>query len=236
MTRPHLADRDLVWSPLNRPPAILDHESGRLDWSGLPLKVCIYGSGYGRDEAPLDDPSWQVWALNLVAPLDRDGKVRADVWFDIHQKCAQTEDDLRWIAKCPVPIFVPDDLLGHGPTTVRFPIEAAQAMFGSYFACTFAYQIALALMVGATDIGLFGCELLWGPKRERTVEMANVSWWLGYAEAKGVRWHLPAESRMGRHEFLYGLEYQAEIDYVKDYVKMTEEFDRSEAAGTGEAL
>jgi hypothetical protein len=65
--------------------------------------------------------------------------------------------------------------------------------------------------------------------RERTVEFASVSWWMGYAEAKGVTFHLPAFSRLGTHQFLYGLDYDAELHSVEEYVQRLTEGDAHEA-------
>lgn len=184
-------------------------------------KVCIVGAGNGRTEAPLDDPAWEVWALNAVPPYDAERRLRADRWFDLHQRVAQNADDLKWIAECPFPLYVPDDLLDGGPNTVAFPLAAVEARFGSYFSCTFAYQIALVLHEGvATDLGLFGVELAFGTDRERTVEWACVAYWLGRAEERGLTVHLPRESTLGRHPFRYGFEYQQEIDAVKDYTSL----------------
>lgn len=214
----HLID---LWpmpqSPLNIESSVVDGEIVSRE-SPSRTKVAIYGAGYGRDEAPLDDPAWEVFALNVVPPFDREHRLRADRWFDIHQRCAQSVDDLRWIAACPVPIYVPPDLLDASPNAVLYPLNAIEAQFGGYFSCTFAYQIALVLYEGiATDIGLYGVELAYGTERERTVEWACVSYWIGRAEERGLRIHLPLRSKLGRHEYRYGFEYWNEIRDVNEY-------------------
>lgn len=226
----HLADyEDLPWSALNAPPIRIDQQAGHVEFARKRRKVVIYGAGRGRSQAPLKDLEWEVWCLNLIPALVDDG-IRADRWFDIHQRRAQTEKDLLWIARMPRPIYVPDDLLNAGPNTVRFPFEQLEAAYPQrpIWACTFAYQIALALHEGFTDIGMFGVELAYGTRRERTVEWASVSWWMGYAEAKGVTFHLPAGTRLGHHRYRYGLEYQEEIDEVKRYIEYTHVADRLE--------
>lgn len=137
----HLADAypSLTHSPLNAA-----EPNGR-------RKVCIYGAGLGKNEAPLDDPEWSVWALNLVPPIDKLGRLRCDLWFDIHQRKAQTADDLRWIAMCPVPIYVPPDLADASPRAVAYPLdEVEETLRSRYWTCTFAYQIALAMHFNAT--------------------------------------------------------------------------------------
>lgn len=227
----HLADRHLRWSPLNHMPGIPTHGGLLLDWSEHPKKVCIYGAGLGKHEAPLDSEDWTVWALNLVPPMDSRGRVRADAWFDLHQRCAQTDDDLRWIAKCPVPIYVPDDLADHGDNTMRFPHEMVEQAFGaSYFTCTFAYQIALAMLCGFEEIGLFGVELRYGSRREMTVEWACTSWWMGMAHANGIKLTVPRGSWLGGHPARYGLEYDRELQVVNEYVR---EVDTMELDGNG---
>ena len=218
----HLADCDFVLSPLNKW-EVKGGEPQRLRDS-----VCIYAAGYGREHAPLDSSDWDAWALNLVAPFDSEGRLRCDLWFDIHQAKAQTEDDLRWIAKCPVPIVVPPDLMDASENAVALPLKRILREFpAAPFAATFAYQIALALLMGYKKIGLFGVELAYGSPRERTVEWACVSWWIGFAEGRGVTVVRPEGlrlgTRLGRHPHLYGLDYDAEIKDTKTYLRLVTE-------------
>lgn len=195
-------------------------------------KVCIIGAGMGRYEAPLESRDWEVWALNMVPPIDQDGRLRCDVWFDLHQRVAQNEKDLKWLAACPYPLYVPDDLMDVNPRTVRFPLREVEAAYGEYWSCTFAFQIALILLERrVTDIGLYGVELAYGTLRERTVEWACVSYWLGRAEERGLRIHLPFNTTLLTHPARYGFEYQAEIDGVKRYTQGTA-LPEIDAAGT----
>ncbi len=219
----HLAYRDLAPSPLNR-------------WvvnDGMPQaqrsRVCIYAAGYGRDEAPLDDPSWDVWALNVIPPVDSLGRMRADLWFEIHERHAQSNDDMRWIKKCPVPIVVPPSLMSANKNAVALPFRRMLKEFPwAPYACTFAYQLAMALLMGYETIGLFGVELAYGDARERTVEWACVNWWIGYAEGRGVKVARPSEhSRLGRHPKLYGLEYDEEIRSTKRYLRLIRDAEQS---------
>jgi hypothetical protein len=224
----HLAYRNFEPSPLNMRYTATD---GHLMYPAAQQprrKVCIYGAGLYRDEAPLEDPEWEVWALNLVAPLDRQGRLRCDRWFDIHQRCAQTEDDLRWIAKCPVAIYVPPDLKDASPNAVAYPLDFVERQFGPNWACTFAYQIALVLAErAATDIGLYGVELAYGTARERTVEWACTSYWIGRAEERGLNIHLPERSLLGRHFARYGFEYARELELTKRYTDSMKQADQA---------
>lgn len=187
-------------------------------------KLVLVGAGHTQQYVTdfLDDPAYEVWTINAVAPIDRYRQARADRWFDLHQRIAQSEADLRWIRECPFPIYVPEDLIDEGPNTVRYPLAAIEERYGGYWACSFAYQIALALSEGFTDIAIGGIDLHYGDARERTVEYANTSWWLGYADAKGITLHLPAASRLGQHEYRYGIEYTEEKLATEQYVREVE--------------
>ncbi len=216
---PHLADRDLPDSPLNMRDWVISPD-GSLQ-TGLPRRrgIVIYGAGLGHEYAPLEDGQWEVWGLNVIPPIDSKGQLRADRWFEMHQRHAQSDDDMRWIAQCPCPIYVPSDLLNASPNAVTYPLERMEALFGGgYWTCTFAYQIALALSEGYRNIGLFGVELSWGTARERTVEYACVSWWMGMAQGMGAKIYVPRGSMLGRHRYRYGLEYDEEKTYVEKYL------------------
>ena len=223
--RPHLADR---WQALG-----FSRLNGGLAAAGTARrKLCIYGAGLLNQYAPLNDADWEIWTCNLIAPRDATGHLRADAWFDLHQREAQTADDLRWIAACPVPIYLPPDLMDASPRAVAYPLQAIEQRFRTrYWTCTFAYQIALALYQNAeslrewgsprwTDLGLYGVELAYGTARERTVEWACVAYWLGRAQEQGVRVHVPQGSCLGQHVARYGFEYRRELDAVKDYTQL----------------
>lgn len=246
----HLAHRAYETSPYNRRLRIYSAEEGLVghdidDETVAPRrKVAIIGAGRGKELAPYDAPDWEVWALNVVGAWDAQGRLRADRWWEMHEAKAQTADDMAWISKCPFPIYLPPRFAaralppeGHVivdtvdgqrwagaiPNAVAYPLERLERKFGaSYWACTFAYQMALALDEGFTDVGLYGVDLAWGTERERTVEWACVSYWLGFLRAHGVRVHMPEGCNLGRHPFRYGVEYTEEIEAVKGYLAKTE--------------
>ncbi len=77
-----------------------------------------------------------------------------------------------------------------------------------------AYQVALALVMGYTTIGVWGMELWQGTARERLAECRCLEYWLGVAKGMGVRVVLPAYSCLLLHPLLYGYDYQEEADYT----------------------
>lgn len=237
----HIADRDFELSKYNADVHIIDARSGLVRATPLRKAVAIVGAGHGRQWAPYDDPEWEVWSLNAVACTDRFGRLRADRWFEMHERKAQSENDMKWIGRCHFPLYLPPvwadaelDAAPHGeaPFAVRYPLEKVEERYGSYFCCSFAYMMALALLDGFQHIGLYGCELAYGTERERTLEYANVSWWAGLAEGLGVGIHLPPQSRIGRSVYRYGIEYSEEKAEVEDYVNCMRKADRQRGIDT----
>jgi hypothetical protein len=105
------------------------------------------------------------------------------------------------------------------PNAVPYLIEDIVAKYPDYFAVTFAYEMALALHEGFSEIGLFGVELPRGTLRERTVEWACLHFWIGLARGRGIRVTLPADSPLVWHPARYGLEYDAEVEGVEAYLR-----------------
>lgn len=172
-------------------------------------KVAIIGCGVSRDLAPWGDPSWCFWALNEIY------QPRLDRHFELHPQDAQSDEDLRWLAKCQTPCYVLDPGEWHGavPYPVRYPLERVLDVTRGrrYFTCTFAYQVALAVADGVREIGLWGLDLAQGTLRERLVELPCVEYWVGLAEGCGVTVIVPETTALVRSPLLYGYDYRAEI-------------------------
>lgn len=225
----HLANyyETLSHSDLNASPKVVDREPV-FDVATKRKKVCIYGNGLFKAEAPLGETDWEVWALNLIPPLDTFGRLRADRWFDLHQRCAQSPDDMIWIGRCPFPIYLPPDLVDASPNGLNYPLEAIEDFFSvSYFTSTFAYQVALALYEGCEHVGVYGAELAYGTQRERTVEYACLMYWIGRAVERGVVVEVPKESLLGRHPGRYGFEYRRELESIKRYTDYLDQGDEA---------
>lgn len=213
------------WSPLNGG-RILDAQLGKVVCDPKRDKVVIVAaSTYSAHYAPLDDPAWEVWTLNTICPQDSLGRVRMDRHFELHPLEVQSSADLLWLKACPVPLYMFEAYPGF-PSAVRFPIEQIERRFlhrrglpGDFFACSFAYQLALALMEGYQAIGLAGVDLDKGTARERTVERACVAWWLGVAQGMGVKISLPENSHLLVHPFRYGYEYAEEKAWTEAWLE-----------------
>src|SRR3990172_259633 len=117
-------------------------------------KVAIVGfSDAVKRQAPYDDPLWEVWGFNhahrLGFMLDKKGTFRADRWFDLHQLAHQPTDDLEWMRICPITIYLTEPYL-EAANGIVYPLEAVLEKYGpyggDYFASSFAYAIALAML------------------------------------------------------------------------------------------
>lgn len=185
-------------------------------------RVALVGAVKGWAEHVMDDPTWDVWGMNRLHTSDSQGRFRADRWFEMHEASSQSEDDWDWIRECPVPLVIPPSdgvMVASARYPAPYPLAEIEGFFGrSYWACSFAYQVALAVFSGYSEIGVFGIDLSVGTMRERTVEWANVSWWLGVAEGRGVKVTVAEGALLGRHLARYGVEYDQEREAVEDYV------------------
>ena len=204
------------------PAKIVDAIAGIVISDPPMTKVAIIGAGRGRNDAPWSDDTWEFWGLNEI------DQPRADRWFELHPMAVQNERELAWLSTCPAPCYILDlnalvperptqFVVGEGPyyvqNAVEFPLERIDVSgLREYFTCTFAYQIALAILDGFEAIGLWGVELFLGTARERTVERMCVEYWLGVAEGRGIE--IVSDSGLAKQGPLYGYDYDKEIRYV----------------------
>lgn len=220
------------WSLHNMPPASIMGETGIVSRPTKRKKVAIIGSQ--REYVPepmLNSDEWEVWGCNSLWRHARDSRdrFRADRWFELHPLSVQTEDELRRMRECPIPIYVLE-WTGQEQAmraAVRYPIEQVMRLWPiGYFTCTFAYEIALALLEGFEEIGLFGCELSYGSPRERTFERACVEFWIGLAAGLRRKIHLPPRTTLCKHPYLYGYDYASEAGYCEAKLTLLNHFSK----------
>ena len=150
------------------------------------MKVAIVGTASLTTPAVDLDETWEVWGLNdgyWITGLEQ----RATRWFEIHgdtelTRARRSPDHWDRLGNMTIPVYTLYSL-PTVRTAVVLPIEQL-AMIRDYFACTMAYQIALAIHEGADAISLYGMPLLGA--REAIVERPCVEWWLGYAAGRGI--------------------------------------------------
>ncbi len=222
--RDHISN--LRMSPVNAPTRVQD---GRVVCDQPRKKVAIVAfSKTGKHVRLLqNDPEWEIWGLNngyeLALFYDQQSRFRCDRWWELHPMAVQPRNDLVWMQHCPIPIYVLDlkdrHPQGDMPNAVQYPRAAVEAQFPlpvPYWACTFAYQIAFAILEGFTEIALLGLDF--GTPREWIFERPNTLLWVGLAAGKGVSITVPMDSTLLWHPHAYGYDYAEEIAWCKGFI------------------
>jgi len=209
----------VVEHPLNAKYEIGDAAKGELTVTPRRSRLAIVGGMPLRHAIPFDDPDLEVWSCNLVLCLDQQNQLRADRWFELHPMSVQNENDMEWIHENPRPLYTLD-YEPSLPKSLRFPMEAVDSLgYANYFSCTFAYQIALAIVEGFEEIGLYGVDLVYGSDREREVELPSVTYWLGLFQGRGGRLAFPEHSSTLHHRYRYGYDYWNEKRWTEQRVR-----------------
>ena len=171
-----------------------------------PLKVAVVGTASSSShKAPYDLESWEIWSLGANA-----GSIpRFTRWFEMHTqrvlRAANAWDaSFKFWGECGDKL-----MLGHPcselPYAKPYPIEEIKAKFGNYFTSTIAYMVALAIHEGASEIGLWGIEML--ADEEYARQRPCVEYYLGMARAMGINVVIAEESPLLRAERMYAYEY-----------------------------
>jgi hypothetical protein len=155
-------------------------------------------------QAPFLDRTWQTWVLGNRAHK----YPRFDRVFEIHED--RSEHDAAYDARLlalGVPLFVgasfPD-----GPNAVRYDYEATRPFFFGrlYLTSSPAYMLAQAILEGAEEIALYGCDM--------AVDDAEYFWqrpcveaWVGVAIGRGIKVTIPDASPVGKSRIVEGLDH-----------------------------
>lgn len=216
----------MILSPYNAPTSVVD---GRVVCDPPRKKVVIVA--FSDTITALRQfqqlPDWEIWWLNhgyvLNLAYDEEQRLRSDRWFELHPVRVQPTNDLMWMHICPVPIYVLDlndpHPQGYSPNAVQFPRAECEKLFPmarSFWACTFSYQIALAILEGFEEIALVGFDF--GTSREWLFERPNTLFWAGLAAGRGIKLTWPKESTLFEHPFAYGYDYEQEVAWCKEGV------------------
>lgn len=163
------------------------------------LAICAMGDG--SDKAPWNDKRYDCWGLNslwkYVPAYYRDS---ITAWFEIHsrrylkqewERAGKTLDlHVRGLAYLNVPVYVQHPQEWRGlPKAQRFPREQIRRTFprGDYHAGSIDWMLSYGLLKGYRQIELFGVALGPTDTGEPLSARACLEYWIGYAEAKGVK-------------------------------------------------
>lgn len=139
----------------------------------------------------------EVWAINAMGDV-----IACDLVFHMDDvriqeiRAAARPDSniaemLKWLKATKTPVMTSRAHADY-PALVEFPFEDVANFVGEvYFNNTVAYAVAYALFLGVEQISLFGCDWIYPKASKGEAGRACVEYWLGWAQAKGVRVLVP---------------------------------------------
>lgn len=174
-----------------------------VNWLARPTrKIAIIGFTNTKDDAPWDDPDWEVWICNDLH------KICPDKWdrlYDLHtyKEIAEKKDHEAFLrtTKKPVYVFEPRP---EWPTATPFPKVDVNNVFGRYFTNSISWMTAHAILEGATDIGVWGVDLATGT--EYAAQRPSCEFFLGWAAGRGINVYVPPASDLLKIAYQYGAE------------------------------
>lgn len=184
-------------------------------------RVAILGFAETVKDAPVNDPSWELWGMNgfwRAAKPDFGIDVpeeRYSLWFDMHsveytrdygKKAGFGDAQERWLEqKHPFTVFMLDDSPAF-PSVQAFPIESViQSAKRDYFTSTVAYAIAYAASLpDVAEIGLWGIDL--AHDTEYGDQRPCAEYHIALAEGKGIKVTTHERSALMKQRSRYGYE------------------------------
>jgi len=183
-------------------------------------KVAIVGFAGSRDQAPYDNPEFEIWSVNNLHKFIP----RTDRVFQIHQRSEWEVNDLHgfpgadhleWLKTCGIPVYTIekyDDV----PTSIKFPLDELVEEFGiprlktkvkdGYFTNSISFMIALAIYEGFKEIHVYGVDM--AVMSEYNEQRPSCEYYLGIAKGRGIDVYLPTDSDLLKTRYIYGYEYE----------------------------
>ena len=172
-----------------------------------------------RDNAPFDDPNYEIWLFN-EAPQQEHIYKRWDSCLQIHIPEVYASET-NWVNKGHWKWLQQD----HGPdkrifmleadprvpNSVRYPMEDVLAQTPRhYLRSSPAMALALAISLGYKDISLYGSELT--SNTEFHYQASNLAYWIGFSDGRP---DITLDLQCWQQEFnqrIYGMEGELQID------------------------
>jgi hypothetical protein len=202
-------------------------------------KVAIVGCAESKRMAPYHLPNeWEFWGVNnlhIVMP-----KTPWTRWFELHSiafdgikylrrgsdnfRGQSVQQYLESINNLNIPCYMqkPWNVIPHA---VPFPLDAILKEFPRrYFTNTISWMIALAIMEGFKEIGIWGVDMaVSSPLRQQNEyshQRPSCEYFIGLAEGKGIKVHLPDECDLLKSRFLYAIQDVQETAFNRKLVDM----------------
>ena len=169
-----------------------------------PLKVALIGTApSSRMLAPYNDPTWQIWGCS---PGNQNTLPRVDLWFELHSNLLWPEYEhygkpyIEWLKAQSFPVYMQDQTMV--PRALTFPKDELVAEFGDdFFTSSFAWMMALAMKMGASEIALYGIDM--ASRDEYIRQRPGFYFFRHMAQKRGIKISAPHESDIMQAPPLY---------------------------------
>lgn len=182
----------------------------------IPLKVAMIGTApSSRMLAPFNDPTWQIWGCS---PGNMNTLPRVNLWFELHSNLLWPEYEsygkpyIEWLKQQKFPVYMQErwpttegqmvPVQSIVPNAIAYPKDQIVAEFGDdFFTSSFAWMMALAIKMGASEIALYGIDMA---SREEYIRQRPGFFFFRYlAKCRGIRVSAPHESDIMQSPALY---------------------------------
>lgn len=179
------------------------------------MKVAIVcGSPSSEFLAPFNDESWEIWVLGnrLERYLDK----RVTRVFEIHDNLLEHHDPgkyAEWLISHKFPMIVGEKFpIIKGNGIDAYPYDDIEKLFGSlYLTSSPAYMLGYAILMGATEIGLYGVDLSIGD-HEYFWQRPCVEAWIGFAKGRGIKVYIPPVAHVGKSSYIEGRDWNGDTE------------------------
>jgi hypothetical protein len=148
-----------------------------------------------------------------------------DVWFELHDweyHRRVNPQHFEWLMKDHnKPIYAFEENYC-GSKSLKFPLQQLMGMFGNcfnglpqfkYWTNSPSYMMGLAILQGATTIGLWGIDM--AMQDEYAFQRPSCELMIGVCLAKGINVIIPSESSLCKSRRMYGYETHNDDGYVE---------------------
>jgi hypothetical protein len=171
--------------------------------------VVILGTAGTKDQAPLDDESFEVWAVSPYVSYPGVVSSNVDVLFEMHPvRYWGIPEITERLVSFDGPVVMQDHFEDI-PNSVSYPIADVEEVFkipamgdDLYVTNTISYMVALAALMGYEEYHLYGVHM--SHNTEYGYQKPNCEYYLGYLAALGKRIVIPAGGEILRTPYLYG--------------------------------
>lgn len=169
--------------------------------------VAIVGFTDHREQAfRLPAETWELWGLNEMHRYEDPGRFTR--WFEIHDRTELEAGDAEHIEALrqfppSLPVYMQrqwSDI----PASVEFPRAMVEAEVGPYMTSSIAWEVGLAIAMGAREIGIYGVDM--AQETEYAQQRPCLEYLIGLARGRGIRVVVPETSDLLKAIGQYGFD------------------------------